>query len=188
MTLNPNDLSDPLVAVLSGKSAVEAQEMTSLERIKLVCEDPVAAVEHFHIVITTVLEKLFKTDSRKKERSIFGKVGSYFGMIETQSRGTLHLHILIWLTDIPGGQKYVDRLQSDLFRDSLKKYLDSLFCESLNFPEHKDAGQIMEVDHDPWNEFLKNADKLAMKNQLHKMTHTASCRKYGTKDCRFLSN
>jgi hypothetical protein len=43
----------------------------------------------------------------------------------------------------------------------------------------------MEVDQGPWIEFLKISDKLAMKNQLHKTTHTMSCRKYGTKECRF---
>jgi hypothetical protein len=81
MTLNPNDLSDPLVAVLSGKSALEAQEMTSLERIRLVCEDPVAAVEHFHIVITTVLEKLFKTDSKKKKGRFLEKLDLILGWL-----------------------------------------------------------------------------------------------------------
>ena len=118
MTLNPNDLKDPLVAVLAGHSVEEALNMESFDRIKLVTEDPVAAVEHFHIIITTVLEQLFQTKS-PDTRSIFGKISSYFGMIETQSRGTLHLHILLWSDEIPQGSEFLECLQRASFRDSL---------------------------------------------------------------------
>jgi hypothetical protein len=38
-------------------------------------------------------------DSKKKmtEGGLFGSVEAYFGMVETQGRGTLHVHFLIWL-------------------------------------------------------------------------------------------
>jgi hypothetical protein len=115
-----------------------------------VCNDPVAAVEHFHIVITTILNEFFKCD-KPKETSVYGKISSYFGMIETQSRGTLHLHILLWSDEVPSGDEYAERLQSPVFRQSLKEYLNSLFSECLNFPhrldvEEKESKNEMIVD------------------------------------------
>ena len=188
LTVNPNDLQDPLVSVFAGNSVQDALNMNSSDRIMTVCNDPVAAVEHFHTVITTILNEFFKCD-KPKESSIYGKISNYFGMIETQSRGTLHLHILLWSDEVPYGDQYAERLKSPVFRHSLEQYLNALFSECLNFPSRLDIDEKEQrdfiIDDDEWSQFQNKTDELALKNQLHKINHTASCQKYGKQECRF---
>ena len=64
-------------------------------------ENPVALAEFFHIIVNCILQKLFGWD-RASKKGIFGIISAYYGMVETQNRGTLHIHLLLWL---PG---YVD--------------------------------------------------------------------------------
>ena len=32
---------------------------------------------------------------------VLGHVAAYFGLVESQGRGTLHLHLLMWLANTP---------------------------------------------------------------------------------------
>ena len=51
-----------------------------------------------------MLEALFGHKKFKKKRffrsGIFGKLAAYFGVVENQTRGSLHLHIILWLLGI----------------------------------------------------------------------------------------
>ena len=58
--------------------------------------NPVAVAQFFHHICTGMFDALLAAG---KERSgIFGEVSNYFGVVETNGRGMLHLHSLIWLT------------------------------------------------------------------------------------------
>ena len=39
---------------------------------------------------------------------IFGYVGGYFGVVEAQGRGSLHVHMLLWLKYAPNADEFVD--------------------------------------------------------------------------------
>ncbi|KAI6094775.1 hypothetical protein EV401DRAFT_2049176 [Pisolithus croceorrhizus] len=57
-------------------------------------------------MITTILETLFGIHIvhltwALSHKGIFGHVNAYFGVVESQGWGSLHLHMLLWLMDAP---------------------------------------------------------------------------------------
>ncbi len=93
--------------------------------------DPFAATQYFHIVINAVLQEMFGIKgvtsgapvSRKE--GIFGFVNAYIGAVESQGRGTLHLHILLWLKGAPSSRIMVEVLLSAAFREKMKTFIRS---------------------------------------------------------------
>ncbi|PSR82814.1 hypothetical protein PHLCEN_2v5968 [Hermanssonia centrifuga] len=74
----------------------------------------------------------------KAEPGIFGKVAAYFGTVEAQGRGTLHLHMLIWLKDTLTSAELLELLKSDLFRDKMKTFIKAnmrAYCPGLESAE-----------------------------------------------------
>ena len=47
---------------------------------------------------------------------ILGYVTAYFGTVESQGWGTLHLHLLIWLKHAPTSDEISELLKSEEFR------------------------------------------------------------------------
>ena len=87
-------------------------------RAQLVADDPVLCAEMFHEVITAFLESFlgFEVPSVKAtgalpngkllNETIFTGGDSrglkgFYGTVECQGRGSLHLHLIIWLSGIP---------------------------------------------------------------------------------------
>jgi len=74
----------------------------------------------------------FKHYVKVGEESVFGRVSQYFGAVETNERGALHLHGLLWLQ----GNMHLSSTLSDVqdedqasYRDSIVEYVDSVFSE-----------------------------------------------------------
>jgi hypothetical protein len=71
-------------------------------------------------------------------RGLFGDVKAYFGMVETQGRGTLHLHILIWLNHCPPNSTAIERVlqgpDGDNFRERVISYTRSIVSNDLPIP------------------------------------------------------
>jgi len=88
--LNPADLLNPLVGIFAGLSISQSLELSVGERMKLIVENPVSSVKFFHRIISVFFDKMVTNGT-----GIFGNVGTYYGMIEAQGRGSLHLHGLI---------------------------------------------------------------------------------------------
>ncbi|KAG6945228.1 hypothetical protein JG688_00016673 [Phytophthora aleatoria] len=69
---------------------------------------------------------------------LFGDVTAYFGMVETQGRGTLHIHFLIWLNNCPTYTTAVERILSltegKSFRDLVTSFADSIVTNELPIP------------------------------------------------------
>ena len=59
----------------------------------------------------------------QSERGILRDVVAYFGVVEAQGRGTLHLHMLMWLAGTPDCDKMEEMLRSQEFRDKIKRYI-----------------------------------------------------------------
>jgi hypothetical protein len=79
-----------------------------------------------------------KTKKPMKFRGLFGDVRAYFGMVETQGRGTLHVHFLIWLAGCPPNAIQVESILSgpngDAFCESVKAYSSSIVSNELPLP------------------------------------------------------
>ncbi|KAF7302074.1 ATP-dependent DNA helicase [Mycena indigotica] len=69
--------------------------------------------------ITTVRARVQGTD----EKGIFGKLNGYIGTVEAQARGSLHLHMLLWLPDAPTSAMMQEALKSDAFRQKIKTFI-----------------------------------------------------------------
>jgi hypothetical protein len=64
--------------------------------------------------------------------SVFGRIIHYYGAVETNERGALHVHGLLWLH----GNANLSTMISDIngedkatYREKLIGYIDSVFCE-----------------------------------------------------------
>jgi hypothetical protein len=66
------------------------------------------------------------------EDSVFGRISQYFGAVETNERGALHLHGLLWLRGnmcLSAFWKDVEDGISDTCQDRVLQYVDSVFTE-----------------------------------------------------------
>ena len=57
--------------------------------------NPIAVAQFFETICTDIIEHLLAAGS--KDSGILGLVSTYFGTIETNGHGILHLYCLIWL-------------------------------------------------------------------------------------------
>ncbi|KAG9310607.1 hypothetical protein JVU11DRAFT_9173 [Chiua virens] len=61
-----------------------------------VARDPYAAAKYFFFIIKTFFVTLFGIQAERSRVKncvgVFGRVSAYFGVVEAQGRGTLHLH------------------------------------------------------------------------------------------------
>ncbi|KAM4055488.1 ATP-dependent DNA helicase [Hirsutella rhossiliensis] len=67
--------------------------------------------------------------------SVFGRISHYYGAVETNERGSLHVHGLLWLH----GNAHLSSMLSDAhgeeqaaYRKRIIRYVDSVFCEDLD--------------------------------------------------------
>ncbi|KIK22654.1 hypothetical protein PISMIDRAFT_651606, partial [Pisolithus microcarpus 441] len=110
ITINPCDLHDPIAQVFAGER-INMDKFVSMigpnkeTRAQNIAGDPFAAARFFHFMIQTIIETLFGvhvTPHQVSQRQgILGFVSGYFGVVESQGRGSLHLHMLLWLNDAP---------------------------------------------------------------------------------------
>lgn len=57
--------------------------------------NPAAVAQFFHHTCKAILDGLFAAKSN--ETRVLSNVSNYFGVVETNSQGMLHLHVLVWL-------------------------------------------------------------------------------------------
>ncbi|KAF8123348.1 hypothetical protein EV363DRAFT_1180372, partial [Boletus edulis] len=164
----------------------------------------------FHLCITTFVETILCYDlnagrSSTQHVGVFGDVSGFYGCVEAQGRGSLHCHMLIWLTGA---------LNCDEIKKSILDINDSSLCSQL--PAHLDNVIWSSIPCDPLPEIeipssihhpcavrgpslegdmntvrdmcRKDVHHLAKACQVHK--HTATCFKYWKgppepKECRF---
>jgi len=134
ITINPSDTGDPIAQVFAGEaidldSFCRTSGPNSEQRGQTIAADPYAAAKFFHFVIAAILEELFGIKAYSQHShmirtdGIFGKVASYIGTVEAQGRGTLHLHIIIWLCGSLTSQKMQKALKTEAFRTKIQQYI-----------------------------------------------------------------
>lgn len=107
ITLNPSDTHDPIAQVFVGEEInLDAFDPDggpdAYHRSLNIASDPFGAARFFHYVVHAILEHLFGVTISNKGKisrhvGIFGVVEGYIGTVEAQGRGTLHLHLIVWL-------------------------------------------------------------------------------------------
>ena len=140
ITINPSDIHDPIAQVFAGEK-INLDDLLALigpdadKRAANIAADPYAAAKFFHFLIQTILETLFGvkvTNFQIKSRTgILGRVSAYFGTVESQGRGTLHLHLLVWLQDAPNADQMAELLKAEDFRTKVKSYIQANLCAYL---------------------------------------------------------
>lgn len=152
-TLNPNDLTNPVKLRLAAYRSCDPAEveafLTSLDaaykRTRLAISDPVSSALFFHREISMFFEHYVKTGGE----SVFGQISQYFGAVETNERGALHLHGLLWLQ----GNMHLSSILRDVrneeqatYREQVIQYVDSVFTEVGV------ASQVRRVGGGKWGE------------------------------------
>ncbi|KIL68346.1 hypothetical protein M378DRAFT_21881 [Amanita muscaria Koide BX008] len=186
ITLNPAESHDPIAQVLTGQD-IDLDDVARLDKINAsqrainMASDPFAAAEYFHFMITTMLEVVFGIKSVQgrvsREMGAIGKIQAYVGMVEAQGRGTLHLHLLLWLTDALNAQELREALQGEIFRNHVRTFvartiradIDGLNDEEVNaIPPQRNVGYNRPVN--PENEIeAATREKLTARTvQYHK--------------------
>lgn len=135
ITINPTDMHDPVAQVFAGEDIdLDAFDDTagpdSHTRACIIAGDPYAAAKFFHFTVQVILEELFgiqkhhdHTGHIKRHEGVYGMVKGYIGTVEAQGRGTLHLHILLWLMGSPTAACMKDLLNSPRFRERVTQYI-----------------------------------------------------------------
>ena len=132
-TINPDDVNDPVAQVFAGED-IDMDKFDKLKgpnkqaRAANVSGDPYAASKFFDFIVKTVLESLVgvKVSSRRVEirKGVFGRVRAYYGTVECQGRGALHLHILIWLEGSHTTERVKELLKTEEFRERVRRYIE----------------------------------------------------------------
>jgi hypothetical protein len=137
-TINPNDLTNEVnmklcaFRVADGNQAEALMEKfrKQIGRVQHVVRDAVSSATFFHREMALFFEHLVATG----EESVFGKVSCYFGCVETNERGALHLHGLMWLDanmELPTLFHDLESPQSDTYAGQICEYIDSVFSEVI---------------------------------------------------------
>jgi hypothetical protein len=156
ITINPSDTQDPIAQVMAGADIdldqfCKTAGPDGADRASNMASDPYAAAKFFHFIIETVLEVLlgFHVSRMKKftrKEGIFGSVKSYVGTVEAQGRGSLHLHLLLWLTGAPTSGELKLALTDLQFREKVKKYIKSTIRADLGSAGTTEVLAMRKVD------------------------------------------
>src|ERR1700722_1536318 len=110
ITINPSNLHDPITQIFAGEK-IDLDDFLAMagpDKTKCaqnIAADPYAATKFFHFMIKVIFETLLQikvTDFHvTSQMGILGVISAYFGTVESQGWGTLHLHLLLWLKNVP---------------------------------------------------------------------------------------
>ncbi|CAF3735229.1 unnamed protein product [Rotaria sordida] len=107
------------------------------KRAEIVASHLVATAKYFHLFISNILDTMIVG-------GVLGPIKAYFGTVESQGRGSLHLHLLIWLDHDMKLADMKDKIQNADFRERLKAYLEDIIKEDLD--EFKDKHVFENLD------------------------------------------
>ncbi|XP_044715176.1 ATP-dependent DNA helicase PIF1 [Hirsutella rhossiliensis] len=163
----------------------ESRLRTAYKRVRLAIADPMSAAVFFHREIKLFFEHYVDVG----DESVFGHVGAYYGAVETNERGALHLHGLLWLK---GNARLGEALagaggeEQAAYRERIIRYVDSVFSEELDAEGHHavQAERSITAHMSSWlddverftDAFDEEANFCAGATQVH--THSATCVKY----------
>jgi hypothetical protein len=130
VTLNPADIHSPIALYFAGvqidlDNVQKEKLMDAYKRAEIIASHPVATAKYFHLLITNILNTMITG-------GVLGPTKAYFGTVESQGRGSLHLHLLIWLDHDMKPADLKEKVQDVNFREKLKAYLEDIIKEDLD--------------------------------------------------------
>jgi hypothetical protein len=150
VTINPADTQDPIAQVLTGVDInlddfCKTAGPDSTDRALNMASDPYASAKFFHVMIETIIEALLgitkhQSGMIERKEGIFGVVRSYVGTVEAQGRGSLHLHLLVWLEGAPTASELNKALSVEAFREKIKRYIKATIRADLDM---KDTSEVL---------------------------------------------
>ena len=142
VTINPADTQDPIAQVMAGADIdldnfCNTAGPDNTERATNIAADPYASAHFFHFMIKTILEVIFGISRRRngmfeRKEGVFGTIKSYIGTVEAQGRGSLHLHLLLWLEGAPTARELKLALTNDTFREKIKRFIKETIRADLD--------------------------------------------------------
>ena len=122
-------LSDQEIEVVKGPAGLNS-------RVRLVSENPVAQARAFQHLIDGFLKIILGYDEKAvNSNGIFGTPLAYFGPIETQHRGSLHLHLQAQIKELRPGLMQRFTVDSRV-RKAFVNYINSIVTGSTRGFEH----------------------------------------------------
>ena len=133
ITINPSD-QDPIAQVFAG-AEIDLDDFIATagpeanERARNIASDPFASARFFHFMIATLLDVVFGIKKTRagiiRRPGAFGTIQSYIGTVEAQGRGTLHLHMLVWVKGGPPASVMRAALKHERFRTRVSNYINT---------------------------------------------------------------
>jgi hypothetical protein len=190
ITINPCDLHDPIAQVFAGENSINMDDLLATlnppskeKRAQNIALDPYASANFFHFMIRTILWTLFGVEVTKYQvksgTGIFGRVTAYFGVIESQGRGSLHLHMLVWLKNSPPSDEMENLLKQEGFRHRVTDFIKSNLRAYL--PGLESAESIKNIPNDvevAWSR-PPNPDSVNYDDSVDEDGHWKSKRLFG---------
>src|SRR5436190_5461708 len=130
MTINPSDLRNPLVLILAGieYNGDDFPTASAAIRHTTATSNPVAVAQFFDHTCKGVFDGLLR--SHTGQMGILGQVSNHYGVVETNGRGMLHLHALVWLTGNIAFNDLRDRILHDNhFATRMIRYLETIIVQ-----------------------------------------------------------
>ncbi|CAF4396969.1 unnamed protein product, partial [Didymodactylos carnosus] len=94
------------------------------------------------------------------EGGVVGPVKAHFGTVEAQGRGTLHLHLLVWLEHEYTPAQLKENIKTEQFRNSLIAYLEDIVKEDIDDLKNLSITDIEERSQYPAVLFCPNGSRL----------------------------
>lgn len=143
---------------------------------------PSLSLQRYKIDTNKVIAALFGHRGKGEfSTGIFGRLVAYFGTVENQCRGSLHLHMLLWLQGVtPASVR--EYIQDPEQERHFIAFLESIIRERLpdKMGEREEAPacyRCPDPDESTFEEkFESYLGDVVMKSNIHK--HTKTCYKY----------
>lgn len=130
ITINPADIQSRIALYFAGvdldlDQIIPDKIPSTFERAQIIATNPVATGRYFNVLISSILNCLI-------EGGILGPIKAYFGTVESQGRGSLHLHILLWLDHDLSPAHLKEAVKDEQFRKDLLTYLEDIIKQDLS--------------------------------------------------------
>ncbi|KAF8810465.1 hypothetical protein BYT27DRAFT_7209448 [Phlegmacium glaucopus] len=196
VTINPSDTQGPIAQVLAGANInlnvfCKTAGPDGIDRALNTAADLYASANFFHLMIKTILEALigffkWRNGIIMRKEGIFGVVKSYVGTVEAQGRGSLHLHLLLWLAGTPTARKLKCALSNNGFREKIKQYVKQTIQADLDMKNTAEVLAMAKLDTISYSRPLdprKMADVDIMKSTELALAHATQFHQCSYANC-----
>jgi hypothetical protein len=207
ITISPSDADQHLTIRLASKNNGSIKDLNLKQRSQIVNGNPVVCAEIFQKTMNNVMKHLIglptnaetKKDHASIEMRLKGILGTpvaYYGVYETQGRGSLHIHFLLWTRiNYETMQNCASRKNSALL---VEKAIDSVSCGSIpiefqeqnlnrieqRIPATRYAFETFSSTDFNSNTFQNRVFEIAAAYQTHSHSKTCYKGKVGKTRCR----